>query len=101
MVEAEQVAAQAPAGEWTRERIRQWLAEALQEMTGVPPELVVEGEPLRGSQIDLDSLTFAELEVMVERQFGFQVPDGQIRGSWTVTDVVDYIVEQVEVQVRG
>ncbi len=74
----------------TREEITSGLAEILEEVAGVTPDDVAEGQSFT-DDLDVDSLSMVEVGVAAEEQFSVKIPDNEVQTLKTVGDAVSYI----------
>ena len=66
------------------------LAEILEEVAGVNPDDVAEGNSFT-DDLDVDSLSMVEVVVAAEEKFGVKIPDNEVQNLKTVGDAVSYI----------
>jgi acyl carrier protein len=57
---------------------------------GLPEESVVEDRSVRFEDMGLDSLAFVEIQLAVQQQYGFTIPDEDAHDITTVGQAIDY-----------
>ena len=73
----------------TIERINSILAEEFE----ISQEIITDEAPLRET-LDLDSLDFVDLVVLIEANFGFKVEPDDLRTLLTFRNLYDYILDK-------
>jgi acyl carrier protein len=74
----------------SREEIRAGLAEIVYEITGVDAKDVQLDRSFT-ADLDIDSLSVAEVVIAAEDRFGVQISDDYIKNLKTVGDAVEFI----------
>ena len=74
----------------TQEEILAGLSEIIDEIAGVPADEVTP-EKTFVDDLDIDSLSMAEIAVAAQDKFGVEIPDDQLKDLKTVQDVIDYV----------
>lgn len=72
------------------EQIREQLADIVNEVAGVPADLVQLDKSFV-DDLDVDSLSMVEIAVVAEERFEVRIPDEEIKNLVTVGDAVSYI----------
>ena len=72
------------------EQIREQLADIVNEVAGVPADLVQLDKSFV-DDLDVDSLSMVEIAVVAEERFEVRIPDEEIKNLVTVGDAVTYI----------
>ncbi len=78
----------------TREEIINTTNEFLIEEIEVNPEVIKEDASLK-DDLDIDSLDFVDIFVIVERKFGFKIKAEEMTDVATLGDFYDYIEKKV------
>ncbi|KUL36038.1 acyl carrier protein [Streptomyces sp. NRRL F-4489] len=78
----------------TREEITAQLAAVLNEVAGVPADEVTEEKSLV-EELDVDSLAMAEVIVVAEERFGIELPEDELTGVHTVSDLVTQVEKRL------
>jgi len=73
----------------TIERINSILAEEFE----IEQDIISDDAPLRET-LDLDSLDFVDLVVLIEANFGFKVEPDDLRALLTFRNLYDYILDK-------
>lgn len=62
----------------------------------IEPEGIVDGDPLFGEGLGLDSIDALELVVAIEREYGVEIPDAEVgrRAFACPAALADFILEQ-------
>jgi acyl carrier protein len=62
----------------------------------IEPEGIVDGDPLFGEGLGLDSIDALELVVAIEREYGVEIPDAEVgrRAFASPAALADFILEQ-------
>ena len=66
------------------------LKNILVNRVGLPEASVVENRNARFEDMGLDSLAFVEIQLAVQQQYGFTIPDEDAHGITTVGQAIDY-----------
>jgi len=67
---------------------------------GLPEEVVVDDPNLTWDQIGLDSLAFVEIQLAIQQEYGFTIPDEDAAGIETLGEAIEYVnrrLQEVEV----
>ena len=63
------------------------------------PEDAVGDDPSRSfDDLGLDSLAFVEIQLAVQQQYGFTIPDEDAAGIQTMQDAIDYTNRRIQEQ---
>ena len=65
---------------------------------GVDERVVVNDPNLAFEDIGLDSLAFVEIQLALQQQYGFNIPDEDAHQITTVGDAIDYTNRRLEEQ---
>ncbi|WP_214660346.1 acyl carrier protein [Streptomyces typhae] len=71
-----------------------FVAEAVEEVSGIPAEEVAPGKSLV-DDLGIDSLSMVEIAFTLQRQAGDEIPDESLSTITTVQDLVDLVRERV------
>lgn len=81
----------------SNEEIISTINEFLAEEFEVSPEKIVPGASLRDT-LELDSLDYIDLVVVIENNFSFKVRPGDFAQIATFDDFYDYIISRVNIK---
>jgi len=81
----------------SKEAIIDRINEFLSEEFEVSPEKIMPGASLRDT-LELDSLDYIDLVVVIENNFSFKVKPGDFTQIDTFTDFYEYIISKVSVK---
>ena len=75
-----------------RERLKQLIIERL-KLTELTPDMIEDDAPLFGEGLGLDSVDALELVVVVEKEFGIRIEDGDAtrEAFSTVTSLAEFV----------
>lgn len=82
------------------EQIVETVNKYLVEEFEVDPEVIKPASPLKET-LDLDSLDYVDLVVIIEGNFGFKVKQEDFTGIITFQDLYDYISAKTAETVKG
>jgi acyl carrier protein len=68
------------------------LGEIVEEIAGVPADEVTPSKSFV-DDLDIDSLSMAEIAVAAQDKFGVEIPDEQLKDLTTVQDVVNFVTK--------
>ena len=57
---------------------------------GVPEDAVVDDPNLTFDQLGLDSLAFVEIQLAMQQEYGFTIPDEDAEQITTIGEAIDY-----------
>jgi len=57
---------------------------------GLPEDAVVEDPNLTFDQLGLDSLAFVEIQLAMQQEYGFTIPDEDAEQITTIGEAIDY-----------
>ena len=57
---------------------------------GVPEDAVVDDPNLTFEQLGLDSLAFVEIQLAMQQEYGFTIPDEDAEQITTIGEAIDY-----------
>jgi len=66
------------------------LKESLVNRVGLPEDAVKDDPNATFEDMGLDSLAFVEIQLAVQQQYGFTIPDEDAQEIQTVQDAIDY-----------
>jgi acyl carrier protein len=66
------------------------LKSILVDRVGIPEEEVVDDLKTTFSDLGLDSLAFVEIQLAVQQEYGFTIPDEDAQHIVTFQDAIDY-----------
>ena len=75
----------------TREFTFEDVKEILVNRVGVPAEKVVDDPSLSFEEIGLDSLAFVEIQLAMQQEYGFTIPDEDAGAMTTFAEALDYV----------
>jgi len=62
----------------------------LTDRVGLPAEVIVDDPNLPFEALGLDSLAFVEIQLAVQQQYGFTIPDEDAHHITTIGQAIDY-----------
>jgi acyl carrier protein len=74
------------------------LREILVNRVGIPEGAVVDDPDLAFEDLGLDSLAFVEVQLAVQQQYGFSIPDEDAHLITTVGQAIDYTNRRLQEQ---
>jgi acyl carrier protein len=74
----------------TREFTFEDVKEILVNRNGVPEEKVVDDPDLSFEEIGLDSLAFVEIQLAMQQEYGFTIPDEDAEQIGTIGEAIAY-----------
>jgi acyl carrier protein len=74
----------------TREFTFEDVREILVNRIGVPAEKIVEDPNLSFEEIGLDSLAFVEIQLAMQQEYGFTIPDEDAEQIGTIGEAIEY-----------
>ena len=74
----------------TREFTFEDVKEILVNRVGVPAEKVVDDPSLSFEDIGLDSLAFVEIQLAMQQEYGFTIPDEDAEQIGTIGEAIEY-----------
>lgn len=74
----------------TREFTFEDVREILVNRIGVPEEKVVDDPDLSFEDLGLDSLAFVEIQLAMQQEYGFTIPDEDAEQIGTVGEAIEY-----------
>ncbi len=74
------------------------LRRILVERVGLPEQDVVDDPSMTFEQLGLDSLAFVEIQLAVQQEYGFTIPDEDAHHIKTVGDAIEYTNRRLEEQ---
>jgi acyl carrier protein len=74
----------------TREFTFDDVKEILVNRVGVPEEKVVNDPSLSFDEMGLDSLAFVEIQLAMQQEYGFTIPDEDAEQISTIGEAIDY-----------
>ena len=74
----------------TREFTFDDVKEILVNRVGVPEEKVVNDPNLSFDEMGLDSLAFVEIQLAMQQEYGFTIPDEDAEQISTIGEAIDY-----------
>ena len=74
----------------TREFTFEDVKEILVNRVGVPAEKVVDDPSLSFEEIGLDSLAFVEIQLAMQQEYGFTIPDEDAEQIGTIGEAIEY-----------
>jgi acyl carrier protein len=74
----------------TREFTFEDIKEILVNRVGVPAENVVDDPGLSFEEIGLDSLAFVEIQLAMQQEYGFTIPDEDAEQIGTIGEAIAY-----------
>jgi len=74
----------------TREFTFEDVKEILVNRIGVPAEKVVDDPALSFEEIGLDSLAFVEIQLAMQQEYGFTIPDEDAEQIGTIGEAIAY-----------
>ena len=74
----------------TREFTFEDVKEILVNRIGVPAEKVVDDPSLSFEEIGLDSLAFVEIQLAMQQEYGFTIPDEDAEQIGTIGEAIEY-----------
>jgi acyl carrier protein len=83
------------ANEFTFEDVRRILVDRV----GLPEERVVDDPNATFESMGLDSLAFVEIQLAIQQEYGFTIPDEDADKLVTVGEGIDYVNERLAEQV--
>ncbi|HXG12484.1 MAG TPA: acyl carrier protein [Gemmataceae bacterium] len=66
------------------------LKNILVNRVGLPEDKVVNDPQVRFEDLGLDSLAFVEIQLAVQQQYGFSIPDEDAHGIHTIGEAIAY-----------
>jgi len=74
----------------TREFTFEDVKEILVNRIGVPAEKVADDPGLSFEEIGLDSLAFVEIQLAMQQEYGFTIPDEDAEQIGTIEEAIEY-----------
>lgn len=74
----------------TREFTFEDVKEILVTRIGVPTEKIVDDPGLSFEEIGLDSLAFVEIQLAMQQEYGFTIPDEDAEQIGTIGEAIEY-----------
>jgi len=68
----------------------------LVERIGLPEDAVVDDPSLTFDQLGLDSLAFVEIQLAMQQEYGFTIPDEDAAQITTVGEAIEYVNRRLQ-----
>jgi acyl carrier protein len=79
----------------TTEEVTAQLRDVINKVTGIPVD-ELELEKSFADDLDLDSLSVAEIVVAIDERLSVRIPDEDIKGLVTVSDLLIYVMARLD-----
>jgi len=74
------------------------MKDILVNRVGLPADAVGDDPSVSFDDLGLDSLAFVEIQLAVQQQYGFSIPDEDAAGIHTMQDAIDYTNRRLQEQ---
>jgi acyl carrier protein len=65
---------------------------------GLPEDAVVDDRALTFDELGLDSLAFVEIQLAMQQDYGFTIPDEDAEQITTIGEAIDYVNRRLQEQ---